>query len=242
MKADFAIVAGTGIAPRLQSFGGTPVFVPTPFGGARGKIATIGGAKVFLVQRHGSGHTTPPHGINYRAIASALKQMGVRACFSTAACGSLRTDWKQGTLAVCADFVDLTGRNLTLFERGVRHTAFSPGFAGPARRLLLEAAAAEGIPIRDGGTYVGMNGPRYETPAEVAMIAKVGDLVGMTASSEAVAMGEADVPYACLAVVTNLAAGLEDAPPVHEAVVDQMNASGEDVVRILVRAVGGVAP
>lgn len=211
--------------------------MPTVYGVARGKIAEIGGSRVFLVQRHGIGHKTPPHDVNYRAIATAAKQLGVKACFSTAACGSLRPDWSTGMLYICTDFVDLTGRNQTLFERGVKHTAFPPESSDMPRRMLLDAALNERIPITDGAVYVATNGPRYETPAEVTALRRFGDLVGMTAASEAIAMGEAEVPYACLAVVTNLAAGLDHMPPAHDSVVEEMGESADRVVRILVRAV-----
>lgn len=237
MRVDAAIIGGTGVGSRLEAMGGIPVHIPTPFGLARGRLLGHLGRRFLLLQRHGVGHKTPPHGINYRAIAAAVRQSGAAACFSTAATGGLRADWGNGTMAVCHEFIDVTARNLTLFERSVVHTDFSEPFSQAARHWLLEAAKAEGIQVRDKAIYVNGNGPRYETPHEIELYRKVGgDVVGMTAATEAILMGEAGVPYACLAVVTNAGAGMAGQPLSHEEVVEEMERSGEKAVRILLGA------
>ena len=58
----------------------------------------------------------------------------------------------------------------------------------------------------------------------------------MTASTEAILFREAGVPYGLLAIVTNLASGLSDAPLDHEEVVVEMRRSGERAVAILLEA------
>jgi 5'-methylthioadenosine phosphorylase len=62
------------------------------------------------------------------------------------------------------------------------------------------------------------------------------DVVGMTASSEAILMREAEVDYACLAIVTNLASGISATPLDHQEVVDEMLRSGERAVNLLLAA------
>jgi 5'-methylthioadenosine phosphorylase len=191
----------------------------------------------LVLQRHGVGHKVPPHAINYRAMAWAVRFTGAAACFSTAATGGLRDDWPNGTLAVCHDFVDVTARNLTMHDREVVHTDFSSPFGARARVAMLAAASALGIPVQDGAVYVNGNGPRYETPYEIQLYRRLGgDVVGMTAATEAILMGEAGVPYACLAVVTNQACGLTGATLSHEEVVEEMERSGDRAVRILLGA------
>lgn len=237
MRVDAAIIGGTGVGHRLAELGGTPIHIPTPFGFARGKLLDHEGIRTLLLQRHGIGHKTPPHAINYRAIASAVRQLGAKACFSTAATGGLRTDWPNGTMAVCHEFINATGRNLTMFERGVVHTDFTEPFAESARGWLLAAAAAAGLDVQNRAIYVNGNGPRYETPHEVALYRKIGgDVVGMTAATEAIVMGESGVPYACLAVVTNAGAGIIGQPLSHEEVVEEMERIGAQAVQILLGA------
>lgn len=208
----------------------------------RGKLIEVEKATIAVVQRHSTGHATPPHLVNYRALALGIKALGARACFGSAAVGSLRADWPVGSFSVCSDFLDLTGRNLTLFDREVRHTDFSHPFDPRARSAMLQSAMDLSIDVIDGGVYVNGNGPRYETPKEVSLYRELGgDVVGMTAASEAIAMQEAGVPYACLAVSTNFACGLIGAALSHEEVVDEMQRSGEKAVSILLGAARSAA-
>lgn len=236
MQVDAGIIGGTGIGDRLLALPGEVVHLPTANGFVRGRLLDIEGRKVFAMGRHSSGHKVPPHKVNYKAMTLALQALGARACFATAAVGSLRREWGAGTLAVCSDFIDMTGRFPTLYDGTVVHTDFSQPF--PARGHLLNAAQQLGKDVKDGGIYVCGNGPRYETPEEIALYTKLGgDLVGMTAASEAILMREGGIDYGCLAIVTNLASGLTDQPLSHEEVVDEMNRSGEAALQILMKAV-----
>ncbi len=224
-----ALIGGTGIGERLVERGGVAVHVPTSEGLVRGRLLDYQGLKLLALSRHSSGHKVPPHRVGYAAMAHAAKALGAKACVATAAVGSLRREWGPGTLVAARDFLDLTYRNVTLFDRQVVHTDFSDPF--PARGALLTED------VVDDGVYLGLNGPRYETPAEIETFRALGaDLVGMTASTEAIAFREAGVPYGLLAIVTNLAAGLSDTPLDHEEVVVEMMRSGERAVEILLGA------
>ncbi len=64
----------------------------------------------------------------------------------------------------------------------------------------------------DGGVYTQTRGPRFETPAEVRALARVGDLVGMTIAAECILSKEVGLAYAAVCVVDNLANGLDAAP------------------------------
>ncbi len=229
MTIDVALIGGTGIGERLAALGGTPVHVPTPDGLVRGRAFEHRGVRLLALSRHSAGHKVPPHRVGYAAMARATRLLGAKACLATAAVGSLRREWGPGTLVAPQDFLDLTYRNVTLHERTVVHTDFSDPF--PARGALLQNG------VVDGGVYMGLNGPRYETPAEIETFRGLGaDLVGMTATTEAIAFREMGVPYGLLAIVTNLAAGLSDAPLDHEEVVVEMRRSGERAVEILLEA------
>jgi 5'-methylthioadenosine phosphorylase len=229
VRIDIALIGGTGIGERLAVLKGTPLHVPTPDGLIRGRLVEHRGISILALSRHSSGHKVPPHRVPYVAMASACKQLGAKACLATAAVGSLRAEWGPGTLVAAKDFFDLTYRNITFHERTVTHTDFSEPF--PARTALLQ----EGVV--DGGVYMGLNGPRYETPIEIKTFGQLGaDLVGMTATTEAIVFREAGVPYGLLSIVTNLAAGLSEIPLNHEEVVVEMKRSGERAVEILLEA------
>jgi 5'-methylthioadenosine phosphorylase len=231
-KVDVALIGGTGVGERLAALGGQALFVPTPFGTVRGRFVDHDGLRIVLVSRHSAGHKTAPHNVNFEAIADGLRRLGVRGCLATAAVGSLRDDWCTGTFAACTDFIDATGRQTTLFDREVRHTDFSSPF--PLHGLFEDSQSP--------CVYAGMNGPRYETPFEVALLRKLGaDVVGMTAANEAIAMREAGVPYGCLAIVTNLGCGISDRQLDHGEVGDAMRTHGDKIVAALLEAARRIA-
>jgi 5'-methylthioadenosine phosphorylase len=237
MKFDVAIIGGTGIGSRLVALGGKPVHIPTPHGVIRGRQLEVDGANLLILSRHSAGHKVPPHKVNYLGMATALQQLGVKFCLASAAVGSLRPDWGPGTLVACSDFFDLTGRFATMFDRTVVHTDFTYPFAESVRQAMLATAEVIGAPMEPKGLYLGGNGPRYETPGEIKLYADMkADLVGMTASTEAIVMREAGVDYGCLAVVTNLAAGISVQQLSHQEVEEEMNRSGETAVKILLGA------
>jgi 5'-methylthioadenosine phosphorylase len=242
MKAGFGIIGGTGIGERLQALPGVPVHLPTRHGCIRGRLIEWEGSTVLAVSRHSAGHKVPPHAVNYLGIAEAMKSAGVAACFATAAVGSLRLDWTPGTIALCADTLDVSARNITQFERTVAHADVSSAFHPACISSLVDAAAELNLPLESGATYVNVNGPRYETPAEIRAFQKLGgDIVGMTAGSEAMAMAESGVPYACVGIVTNLASGLSEGVLDHGEVVDIMKDKGEAVVKLLLTAGAALA-
>lgn len=239
MKVDVGLIGGTGVGSLLVREEGQALHIPTPFGVARGRALQIEGRTALLLSRHSAGHSVPPHRVNYRAIASALSQVGAKYCFATAAVGSLSLSAPVGTLMVCSDFIDLTYRNITLHDSEVVHTPFARPFGTEARSAVLAGAKLVGTQVRDGGVYIGLNGPRFETPHEVQLLSKIGDVVGMTASSEAIAMKEAGVQYALLAVATNMGEGLGGAVE-HSIVGETMQELGPKAVAILKRAVGAL--
>ena len=229
MKASVAIIGGTGIGERLAQWPGRAIHVPTERGMMRGKLVEIDELPILVLQRHAAGHKTPPHLVPFEGMALGLQSLGVHWCLSSAAVGSLRQNLDVGSFAACTDMVDASARRTTLFQRGVRHIDMGRVF--PAADVLKEAGAtAEAV-------YINVNGPRYETPAEIRCFqAWGGDVVGMTAGSEAIAMREAGIGYGCLAIVTNMAAGLTANELAHHEVVDIMKTRGAQAVEVLLAA------
>jgi purine nucleoside phosphorylase len=58
------------------------------------------------------------------------------------------------------------------------------------------------------GAYDSVCGPQFETPAEVAWLARYGDVVGMSAAPEARAAAATGVECCLLALVANVAAAV----------------------------------
>ena len=161
-----------------------------------------------VVQRHGVGADfVLPHEIDHTANLKPLVEQGCDRVLAVASVGSLRTDLPVGSLVCPDDFIALHVSD-SIFTDARAHSA--PRFA-PHWRAELLAAWAEGgeVPI-DGGVYWQTIGPRFETPAEIRMIAAHADVVGMTIGSECVIAGELGLEYAAICVVDNLANGLAE--------------------------------
>jgi 5'-methylthioadenosine phosphorylase len=159
-----------------------------------------------LINRHGYGFPLPPHSINYRANIRALADLGFRDIVSLNSVGSLKPDIPPGAIVSCSDYVCLQGGPATFFDTELR--GGSPGIANNLIPLLVGGLAPE-FAIPTGKVYVQMRGPRFETKAEIRIVNSWGDVIGMTAASEADLCAEIGLNYNSLAVIDNYANGLE---------------------------------
>ncbi|MGA8746960.1 MAG: MTAP family purine nucleoside phosphorylase [Solirubrobacterales bacterium] len=158
-----------------------------------------------IVQRHGEGEYVPPHEIDHAANLRALAEQGCDRVLAIGSVGSLRTDLGVGSLVCPDDFIALHAGLSTLPDARAHIAAgFDPGW----RREVLDAWVQGGSAARDGGVYWQTIGPRFETPAEIRLIAAHADIVGMTIASECVIACELGLAYAAICAVDNLANGL----------------------------------
>jgi 5'-methylthioadenosine phosphorylase len=160
-----------------------------------------------IVQRHGAGDGpyVLPHLIDHEANLRPLAEQGVDRVLAISSVGSLKPELPVGTLVCPDDFIALHV-NSSIFEDGRAHSA--PSFDQGLREEALAAWSAGGQEPVDGGVYWQAVGPRFETPAEIRLIAPHADVVGMTVGSECVIAGELGLAYAALCMVDNLANGL----------------------------------
>jgi len=106
------------------------------------------------------------------------------------------------------------------------------------RREILDAASAAGESVADGGVYACFEGPRFESPAEIRMVAAMGAaVVGMTGVPEVTLACEAGLRYAAVSLVVNPAAGLSDEPISMEELNAVLKSSSESVLRVLDRVI-----
>ncbi len=240
---EVAIIGGSGVYdPRLMS-DLREESVETQFGTAHVTIGTFQDNPVVFMQRHGQGHTLPPHKINYRANIMALKQLGVKDVIATSAVGSLNRAMHPGDLVLLDQFMDFTKQRPFTFYDGeggeVVHTDFTEPYCPGLRELLLACAQSKGVRLHPTGTYVCTEGPRYESPAEVRAYGLLGgDVVGMTNVPEVVLAKEAKLRYAVVAMVTNYGAGISPQPLSHQEVLDVMAHNGESIRTLLMEALG----
>ena len=226
-------IEGIGIRKKIE--------VKTPYGSPSDSyiIGELSDKTIVFLPRHGKKHAVPPHKINYRANIWGFKELGVERILSVGAVGGLTPRTKPGSIVIPDQIIDMTrARHATFFEGKSRvvHIDFTEPFCKGLRKALVAAASRTRTTVMKKGTYIVVNGPRLETAAEIRVFARQGaDVVGMTAMPEAVLAREAEICFACIAVVTNAAAGITEGRLSAKEVIETMKAS-TDKIRALLRA------
>jgi 5'-methylthioadenosine phosphorylase len=247
MGVSMAIIGGTGVYDPNILTNIRDVEVSTSFGDTVVKVGEYQGREVAFMNRHGAGHSVPPHLVNYRCNIAALKKLGVKSILATAAVGSLNPDMKPGDFVFVDQFLDFTkSRAQTFFEggeQGVVHVDVTNPYCPELRQLMEKSAVELGLSFHQGGVYVTTEGPRFETPAEIKMYRLFGgDLVGMTSVPEVVLAREAEMCYATVCMVTNFAAGISPNPLTHQEVLDIMAENAANLRKLAMNTIGLISP
>jgi purine nucleoside phosphorylase len=234
------VLTGTGTYA-LEEGGAAPEVVPTPYGDAlvtRGEAP--GGVEVLHISRHEEGHRRVSHHVAHRANIAALKELGASCVVAVTVCGAVDPTVPLGSLIVFDDLHFLANRladgSLCTFHdepgaAGRGHWIFEGPFSEGLRRVLLDACIKADVPARDGGCYGHVDGPRFNTGAEIRTLAAAGvTAVSQTAGPETVLCGEAELPYALLGYATDYANGVSSDPTPVEELLRLIGAS-KDVFR-----------
>jgi 5'-methylthioadenosine phosphorylase len=231
--AEIGVFGGSGFSSFFDSVEEREM--ETPYGPPSAPVAIgeLGGKTVAFIPRHGKAHELPPHRIPYRANVWAMRELGVRRILGPCASGSLRADLALGEFVVCDQFVDRTaGRDDTFYDGPeTTHVSAADPYCADLRGLLIETARELGIPARDGGTVVVVQGPRFSTRSESRWYRELGgDVINMTAYPECHLARELELCYATIAMVTDFDVGVEGNEPVTAA--DVLRVFGENNARL----------
>jgi 5'-methylthioadenosine phosphorylase len=206
MQTMIGVIGGSGLYQIEGLEGASWVKVKTPWGAPSDEILVgrLGGVPIAFLPRHGRGHVHSPASLPYRANIDALKRLGCTDIIAVSAVGSLREDYRPGDVVLVEQYIDRTvGRVPSFFGQGmVAHVSL----AHPTCARLSDAcaAAAQGVTVHRGATYLAMEGPQFSTLAESRMYRAWGaDVIGMTGMPEARLAREAELCYACVAMVTD---------------------------------------
>lgn len=210
--AKLGIIGGTGLFRTKVFSDSTWEAVTTEYG----TVPVIDRDPIVLLQRHGN-PPLPPHAINHKANIAALEEEGVTRIIAFNSVGSMKAALKPGMLVLPDDFLSLWDIP-TFFDKECRFTA--PKIDAQLHKLLASLLTNLKIPHVAEGVYWQSRGPRYETKAEIRMMAKFADVVGMTMASEAALANEAEIPFAAVCSVDNYANGI-GGTTVHDADVEK---------------------
>lgn len=239
-----ALIGGTG----LNTLPGLSIAsleqIDTPYGRPSSTI-TRGlwrGHNLLFIARHGDGHTIPPHLVNYRANIHALKTAGATHIIGINAVGSIDQTFTPGTLCIPHDIIDYTyGREHTYADgtaSTVQHIEFAPPYDKELRQSLCNAINND-VPLLTTGVHGVTQGPRLETAAEITRMTRDGcTLVGMTGMPEAALARELELPYACVAVSVNWAAGKSPTKTgIHDEIEQWISLGMANVLALLEHAI-----
>ncbi len=245
------IITGSGTYSLPGFEGGGPEPVATPWGDALVSRGTFAGTDVLHVSRHEAGHARLSSAVAHRANIAALAQEGAAGVLAVTVCGAVDPSVALGSVVCFDDLHFLANRlgdgELCTFHpepgdprRG--HWIFEQPFSAGLRRALLEGAAEAGVEVRDGGCYGHVDGPRFNTAAEIRSLAAAGvTAVSQTAGPETVLSGELELPYALLGFLTDYANGVQpEATPVDQ-LVENMAKSGDAFAAVLRAALSHVS-
>ena len=228
-----AVVLGSGLggfADALEQakavpFADLPGFPRATVPGHKGRLVSgmLAGTPVLALQGrlHGyEGHDAATVAFPARVLAV----LGARALVVTNAAGGTNPSFAPGDLMRITDHINMTGRNPLIGPNedglGPRFPDLSRAYDPRLAEALEEAARASGQKLR-AGVYLQMNGPSYETPAEVRMARALGaDAVGMSTVPEVIVAAHMGLPLCGISCITNLAAGISQHALTHQEVME----------------------
>ena len=208
LRADIAIIGGTGIYNTKIIKNGKEIDVSTPYGDCSDKITlgTYMDKKIAFLPRHGQNHSVAPHKINVRGNIWALKELGVTRIIAPCAVGSLREIMKPGDIAIPDQFIDRTkNRVSTFYEKDkVAHISTADPFCPDLRKIAISKGKELEYRIHEKATQICIEGPRFSTRAESHMFRSWGgDTINMTLVPECILAREAEICYIAIATITD---------------------------------------
>ena len=235
--AEIGVILGSGLgayADQLENavrlpYADIPGFPRSTVAGHAGLwcCGTLHGKRVAMMQ--GRFHYYEGYSMQDVTLpVRVMQQLGIKTLIVTNACGGVNLSYKPGDLMVISDIFSMTGQNPLI---GPNLDAFGPRFPDMSRAYdrelvaLCEAQAAKlGITTVRKGVYMWFNGPCFETPAEIRMARIVGaDAVGMSTVPEVIVARHGGMRVLGISCVTNMAAGILDAPLNHKEVTETAN-------------------
>jgi len=234
-----------------------PRTTETAYGPVELVSGRVGEVDVVHLSRHGPSHRRLSNHVEHRANVSALIAAGADALIGCTVCGSVDPSVTPGSLVVFDDLYFPTNRlpdgSLCTWHDqaggvGRGHWIFDRPFSEPLRRALVRAGRDLDAVLVDGGIYGHVDGPRFNTRAEITALARVGvSALSQTAGPEAVLAGEAGLPYALVGFVTDYANGVMDEPESLEALLARVARSGDCFASLVAAALpqlsaDGLAP
>ncbi|HLO00083.1 MAG TPA: purine-nucleoside phosphorylase [Pyrinomonadaceae bacterium] len=250
IDTSIAVVLGSGLGDFADDFEDSvslpyreiPGFVSSTAQGHAGRLVVGKVAGVPVLAMQGRVHFYEGYSLEEVTFpVRTFKLLGIKTLILTNAAGGIDVQLSQGALMVISDHLNLMGVNPL---RGNNDERFGPRFPDMSevysrdlQELATEEARSLGITARR-GIYAALTGPSYETPAEIHMLRAFGaDAVGMSTVPEAIVARHMGMRVLGLSCITNMAAGISEAPINHEEVIETGQKVRETFTQLLRRII-----
>ena len=249
-RPEIGIVLGSGLgafADRMEireivNYADIEGFPVSTVKGHNGRylFGTLEGREVVLMQ----GRVHYYEGYDMTDVVLPVRLMGllgVKTVILTNAAGGISLDFHPGTLMMITDHISMLVpsplRGANIDELGTRFPDMSEVYKKDLQEVLRATARDEGIELKE-GVYCQLQGPNFETPAEINACRVMGaDAAGMSTACEATALNHMGVKVCGISCITNLAAGMNTAPLTHEEVQEVADRVAADFQRLLAAVV-----
>jgi purine-nucleoside phosphorylase len=232
MLPQTAIVLGSGLgdfAETLQEsvampYEALPHWPASAVVGHAGRLVVGSVAGKRIAALAGRVHLYEGHDLATVVFATrVMGRLGVTRIILTNAAGGINTGFAQGALMIIDDHINLLGNNPLVGPNedrfGPRFPDMSEVYSQRLRGIADDAARERGVAVSH-GVYVAVQGPSYETPAEIRHFRSIGaDAVGMSTVPEAIAARHMGMEVLGISCITNMAAGVLPQPLVHDEVI-----------------------
>ena len=229
--AETAVILGSGLGgfeevlidPVEINFGEIPDFPVSTVPGHAGRLiaGTLRDKRVLVMS--GRVHSYEGYSMDKVTLpVRVMSLMGVKTLIITNAAGAVNESFQPGDFMLIDDFINLSGRNplrgKNLDRFGPRFPDMTYAYDRELREIAIREAQKLGMDIKS-GVYCFMNGPSFETPAEIRMVRILGaDAVGMSTVPETIVARHSGMRVLGISCLTNMAAGILATPISHEEV------------------------
>ncbi|ERM82664.1 hypothetical protein P872_06535 [Rhodonellum psychrophilum GCM71 = DSM 17998] len=245
-KASLGIVLGSGLGsfvdylenPIKIPYASIPHFPLSTVEGHSGELifGKLNGTAIWAMS--GRFHYYEGYGLHETVFPlRVMKILEVEQLVISNAAGGLNPEFIPGDLMLIEDFIDLFPDNPL---RGANISEFGPRFPDMSEPLdhgLIQKAKASAkhlaIPIKT-GVYVGIQGPKLETKAEIRYCQVLGgDAIGMSTVPEIIVANQMGIKVLAISVITNQCVPSISSQFSHDAVVSVAERAGEKLAKII---------
>lgn len=233
---DSAVILGSGLGsfvseidqPLAIPYSSIPGFPQTSVQGHSGELIFGYAANKPVIAFSGRFHHYEGHPFERTVLPVHLaKLFGVKKLIISNAAGAINTRFKVGDLMVIDDIFRPFQTIAAAPSEHYRYNLYE--VSDNVRKI----AAGINLDVQR-GTYLFVQGPNYETKAEIRAFRVLGaDVVGMSTAPELMEASRLNIPAAAVSMVTNMAAGVVQGKLDHAHVKQAAESRKEDFAHLV---------